>query len=67
MAVREAPPQPAPPPSNEDRNRDRRLSAEQARGGEIILRTPAQRAIFIAGLLGAVVFAILLTLFGFSR
>jgi hypothetical protein len=29
--------------------------AEKARGGEIILRTPARRAIFLAGLIGAVV------------
>jgi hypothetical protein len=29
--------------------------AEKARGGEIILRTPLRRAIFIGGLAGAVV------------
>ena len=28
------------------------LTAQQARDGEIILRTPARRAIFIAGLVG---------------
>jgi hypothetical protein len=28
--------------------------AEKARGGEIILNTPARRAIFLAGLIGAV-------------
>jgi hypothetical protein len=29
-------------------------AAEKARGGEIILNTPARRAIFLAGLIGAV-------------
>jgi hypothetical protein len=32
--------------------------AEKARGGEIILNTPARRAIFIAGLIGAVLLAL---------
>ncbi|QDW42140.1 peptide ABC transporter permease [Bradyrhizobium sp. KBS0727] len=40
--VREGPAEPAPYP------------AEKARGGEIILKTPARRAIFLAGLIGAV-------------
>jgi hypothetical protein len=34
--------------------------AEKARGGEIILRTPLRRAIFVAGLAGAAVLALLL-------
>jgi hypothetical protein len=34
--------------------------AEKARGGEIILNTPARRAIFLAGLVGAVVLALVL-------
>jgi hypothetical protein len=34
--------------------------AEKARGGEIILNTPARRAIFLTGLIGAVVLAIVL-------
>jgi len=34
--------------------------AEKARGGEIILNTPARRAIFIAGLVGAAVLALIL-------
>jgi len=34
--------------------------AEKARGGEIILRTPLRSAIFIGGLAGAVVLALLL-------
>jgi hypothetical protein len=37
--------------------------AEKARGGEIILRTPLRRIIFIAGLAGAVVLAVLLSVF----
>jgi hypothetical protein len=48
--VREGPPQPAPYP------------AEKARGGEIILRTPLRRAIFIGGLIAIVVVALLLML-----
>jgi hypothetical protein len=46
--VREGPPQPAPYP------------AEKARGGEIILKTPARRMIFVAGLIGAVVLVLVL-------
>ena len=34
--------------------------AEKARGGEIILNTPARRAVFLAGLIGAVVLLIVL-------
>jgi hypothetical protein len=34
--------------------------AEKARGGEIILRTPLRRAIFVGGLAGAVVLGLLL-------
>jgi hypothetical protein len=37
--------------------------AEKARGGEIILRTPRRRIIFIAGLAGTVLLAILLSVF----
>jgi hypothetical protein len=48
--VREGPPEPAPYP------------AEKARGGEIILRTPLRRAIFIGGLIAVVVVALLLML-----
>jgi hypothetical protein len=51
MPVREGPPQPAPP---------RKDPAERVRGGEIILRTRLQRAIFIAGLIGAVLLGVLL-------
>ena len=37
--------------------------AEKARGGEIILRTPQRRIIFIAGLAGAVLLAVVLGVF----
>jgi hypothetical protein len=47
MPVREGPPEPPPYP------------AEKARGGEIILRRRWQRAIFIVGLAGAVLLALL--------
>ena len=50
--VREGPAQPAPYP------------AEKARGGEIILKTPLRRAIFVAGLLGAVA---LVVIFAFAQ
>ncbi len=35
--------------------------AEKARQGEIILRTPARRIIFIAGLVGVVIVALILS------
>ena len=63
MAVREAPPQPAPPPAREAYpRREDPYPAIKARGGEIIHTTPGRRAIFFAGLAGAVVLALLLTL-----
>ncbi|RXH04562.1 hypothetical protein EAV90_09205 [Bradyrhizobium vignae] len=52
FADREGPAEPPPPPKDP-------YPAEKARGGEIILRTPARRAIFLAGLIGAVILAIL--------
>jgi len=42
---------PAPPKS---------YPADKARGGEIILRTPLRRTVFIGGLVGAVVLGLLL-------
>jgi hypothetical protein len=36
--------------------------AEKARGGEIILRTPLQRAVFIGGLVGIFVLLLILRL-----
>ena len=53
--VREGPAQPAPPHKLP-------YPAEKARGGEIILDTPLKRGIFIAGLAGAVVLVLLLSL-----
>jgi len=34
--------------------------AEKARGGEIVLNTPFRRAVFLAGLIGAVVLVLVL-------
>jgi hypothetical protein len=56
--VREQPARQAPPQEQAP------YPAERARGGEIILNTPLKRAIFIAGLAGAVVLALVL---GFLR
>jgi hypothetical protein len=53
--VRDGPAPPAAPPKTP-------YPAEKARGGEIVLNTPARRAIFIAGLAGAVLLALLLGL-----
>ena len=39
-------------------------SAQDVRGGEIILRTPARRLIFIAGLAGFVILVLVLSLAG---
>jgi len=41
-----------------------RYPAEKARGGEIILKTPLRRWVFISGLIGAVVLVLIL---GFIR
>ena len=60
--VREAGTQPAPRVE-----KAASYPAEQARGGEIILRTPLRRAIFIAGLAGAVVLGFVLVLIGLSQ
>ena len=54
MPVRNGPPQPAPPREEDP--------ADRIRGGEIILRTRLQRAIFIAGLAGAVLLALVFQL-----
>ncbi len=50
--VREGPAEPPPPPKE--------YPAEKARGGEIVLKTKLQRAVFIAGLAGAVLLAVLI-------
>jgi hypothetical protein len=54
--VTEGPAQPAPPHEQDP------YPAEKARGGEIILNTPLKRWVFIGGLVGAVVLALLLSL-----
>ncbi len=58
MPVRESPAQSAPPHREASP-----YPAEKARSGEIILRTPLRRTIFIAGLVGIVVLLILLRIF----
>jgi hypothetical protein len=55
MAQREDPP-PTVPPQN--------YPADKARGGEIILRSRTQRAIFIAGLAGAILLGAVLEVAG---
>ncbi|WP_315927002.1 peptide ABC transporter permease [Mesorhizobium sp. SP-1A] len=48
-------------PDRKERKRERvTLSGEDARQGEIILRTRARRIIFIAGLVGVVLLAVLI-------
>ena len=61
MATREAPVKPAPPKPRAP------YPAEDARGGEIILRSRMQRTIFVAGLVGAVLLGLLLSLFAAMR
>jgi hypothetical protein len=69
MPVREGPPQPPPPRRTTMPRPDPSPAepapypAEKARGGEIILRTPARRAIFIGGLVALFVLVLLLRLF----
>jgi hypothetical protein len=43
--------------------REEHYPADKAGGGEIILRTPARRAIFLAGLMGVVPLVVILSLF----
>ena len=50
--------------SEHEPNKPETFSGADTRQGEIILRTPARRYIFIAGLVGLVVLVILLRLFG---
>jgi hypothetical protein len=65
--VRDAPAEPPPPPK---RAREYAANdaprppypAEKARGGEIVLRTPTRRFIFIAGLVGLFVLVLALGL-----
>jgi hypothetical protein len=62
MPVREAPAQPAPPPTADVSPGQQPYPADKARGGEIILRTRMRRIVFIAGLVGLVVLLLLLRL-----
>jgi hypothetical protein len=52
--ARESPAQPPPPPKP--------YPADKARGGEIILKTTTRKAIFIAGLAGCVLLALIFLL-----
>ena len=54
--VKEEPAEQAPPEEQAP------YPAEKARGGEIILNTPLRRAIFIAGLIGAIALVLILAL-----
>jgi hypothetical protein len=58
LPIRESPAQPAPPPKDGAPP----YPTEKARGGEIILRSRARRAVFIAGLVGAVAFLLLVVM-----
>jgi hypothetical protein len=58
--VREGPAQ-KPPPRDDD---PPPYPAERARGGRIVLRTPLQRALFIGGLVGAILLLLLLRMLG---
>jgi hypothetical protein len=49
-----APEEPADPPGTQH------ISAQDARGGEIILRKTWERIVFIAGLAGALIFGLVL-------
>ncbi len=59
MSVREGPPQPAPPPKDETV-----VTAQQARGAEIVLRTRRRRWVFFSlfaiAILGMVALGILI-------
>jgi hypothetical protein len=48
-------------------SRPRTFSAEDTRQGEIVLRTRKRRIIFVAGLAGCVVLALLLAFFSGGR
>lgn len=45
----------------------RHYPGDKARQGEIILKTPMQRAIFVAGLIALVLAVLILSAIGFSR
>jgi hypothetical protein len=51
-------------PPQKQRKRRKTYSAEDARGAEIILRTRTERRIFIAGLVAAMAFAVIVAVVG---
>ncbi|HET7847701.1 MAG TPA: hypothetical protein VFL51_01435 [Pseudolabrys sp.] len=62
--VREGPAEPAPPRRETSREQEPApYPAEKARGAAIILRTRGERLIFIIGLVGLVILALLLWAF----
>jgi hypothetical protein len=65
MPVREGPPQPIPSPAHKMPPVDgpTPYPADKARGGEIVLRTPARRIIFLAGLACVFVLVLLVRMF----
>ena len=51
-----------PPDQRPEPNGTRHISAEDARGGEIILRKRWERIVFIAGLVAAILFGLAVSL-----
>jgi hypothetical protein len=51
-----------PPDQRPEPNGTRHISAEDARGGEIILRKRWERPVFIAGLVAAILFGLVVSL-----
>jgi len=49
----------------ETESKPEKISADKARGGEIVLRTKRRRYIFLGGLIGMVLLAIILRIAGF--
>ncbi len=62
MPVQDAQAEPAPP-----KKEIKFYRGDDARSGEIVLKASVQRVVFIAGLAGAVVLAVLLSLFALAR
>jgi|GEM_PF-685019 len=53
-----------PNPKSKPETKPEKISADEARGGEIILRSRRRRMIFLGGLIGMVVIAIILRIAG---
>ncbi len=62
MPTRDAQAEPAPREKEIQFHRN-----EDARSGEIILKASLQRAVFVAGVVGAAALAVLLSLFALAR